>query len=149
MHPLKEKSGWQGGRRIQDSEEKIVQILQNQLYSSVDKNQGNMSKQQIAKELLLYGLVMKSASALRGKAANIIAVLKKRQKVLGELLKTIENQRLEVVSEFLDRLITTARTIAQASNKKKKTFNKETLLEALDIITQQLDPSDSDAALAA
>ncbi len=118
-----------GESRATRALKRIIEILEGEIYTAVGKDYKGKPKSGLNPEFLLSGLIMQRVAALTSAAVNIVAVLQRKREVWKNLVKAIENQQTEEVTEVLDRLISNARSMAQAA--KKRTFDREVLENAL------------------
>jgi hypothetical protein len=107
---------------------RIIEVLEGQVQTAIQRGQQKSPSISIAAETLLYGLIMRKMNARRAKAAKIIAVLKNNEEAWNELLTAVENLEFEKVADFLKRLISEARELVRIS---KKPYSKEIFENAL------------------
>lgn len=99
--------------RSQADLRRVMKLMQGEIYTSVGRDYKNMSRAEIAAEVLLYGLIMRRVNAIRPRAARIISVLKADAAVWTTLQELVKNGEPAAATDYLDKLLRAANSSAE------------------------------------
>jgi hypothetical protein len=122
----------------------VSEIHENETYTAFGKDYKELDEAGLAEEVLLYGIIMRNVQARRAKATKIVSILKKYEKVWGNLVAAIQDQRLQEANAFIKALILEAKKEAGIIPDEKRvlweikhTYHEDVLEKALKNVLDQ------------